>query len=190
MNRRAAIKAGARSAGIPVWSSDIKPVRGKCLGRVKRGKCGSRWAIPRVSLDFRDATRIDRLAVLECARCGRVWRRIKADQSVRSREGYLTAKLTLILPASINRWYSHGAWHREGDDALVLVNATVADLDDAVEHHRKRADAREAGRARAKAKAYEADVIAIARSRAMLDQLAERDAAEAEAEREAAMREG
>ena len=147
--RRDAVRAAARDAGIPGWSSDIKPVRGRCLRR----RCKSRWAVPRVSLDFRDPDRVDRLATLECVSCGRTWRRIPDSTRVRTPgTGYLAARVTLILASTAHRWRSRGRWHREGDDGLVLVNATVAELEDAVDAHRERMDKRADARQRATAK--------------------------------------
>lgn len=183
--RRSAIGSAVREAGIPRWASDIRPVRGRCRAKVKRRPCGSRWAIPRVSLDFRDPDRIDRLATLECASCGHVWRRISDGTAVRSREGYQAAYITLILPAVARRWHSRGVWHREGDDALVLRNADVADLDEAVDAHRARLANRIDARNRARAKREAEDMVAIQRGRealARLDALqAEREADEAAA---------
>ena len=183
--RRAAIRSGALGAGIPEWSSDIRPVRGYCRGGTKRKPCKNRWAVPRVSLDFTDPTRIDRLATLECSSCNRTWRRIPAPQ-VRSAAGYLQVRLTLILPARAQRWYSHGTWHRVGDDAQVLCNASVADLDEAVDRHRKRANRREDRIARAR-QAREAE--AAADREATREWLARIDAEREADERAAAARE-
>lgn len=188
MCRRAAIREATRKAGIPQWSSDMRPVRGKCLGRVKRKPCGSRWGVVRVSLDFRDPERVDRLATIECASCGRVWRRTKPT-SVRSAAGYQAVRLTVILPATAERWYSRGAWHRDGDDALVLRDADLGDVDEAARAHNARVNARLTARANDRARREAADREAIARGTAALaahDQMREADE---QAEREAAARE-
>lgn len=184
--RRDAVRAAARDAGIPMYASDIRPRRGKCMKR----RCKSRWAVPRVSLDFRDPDRIDRLATLECASCGRTWRRIPDGTTVRTPgTGYLAARVTLILPSTAHRWRSRGRWHREGSDGLVLVNADVGELEDAVDTHRvrmgKRADARERAAAKREAEAA-ADREA---TREWLARVHEADAAREAEERAAAARE-
>lgn len=186
--RRAAMRAAADRGRMPIWSSDVQPVRGYCRGGTKRKPCKSRWGVTRLSLDFTDPTRIDRLATVECASCGRTWRRVPAIPA-RSAEGYLQVLLTLILPASAKRWYSHGTWHRVGDDAQVLRNATVADLDEAVDRHNIRAAKRADATARRKA-AKEADDLAQRESaRALFARLAERDAERAAEEAAAQARE-
>lgn len=177
--RRSAIRAATRGAGIPQWSSDIRPVRGHCKGGTKRKPCPSRWAVVRVSIDFRDASRLDRLATLECARCGRTWRRISAPP-IRSEAGYQAVRLTLILPATAKRWYSRGHWHRTGDDALVLRDADLSEASDAIRDYRKRQDARYASRERSKVKREAEDAAATASFQATLARLDERDARERE----------
>lgn len=186
--RRSAIRTATRAAGIAQWSSDIAPIRGRCLGRVKRKPCGSRWGVIRVSLDFRDPERVDRLATIECASCGRVWRRTK-PVAVRSAAGYQSVRLTIILAATANRWYSRGTWHRDGDDAVILRDADLGDVDDAARAHNAHLAARLAAKARAKAKREESDSEATARAMAALAAYDARREAEAIAEAEAAARE-
>jgi hypothetical protein len=186
--RRSAIRLATREAGIASWSSDIAPVRGKCRGRVKRKPCGSRWAVPRVSLDFRDPERVDRLAILECVSCGRKWRRIKPP-AVRSSAGYQSVRLDVILPATANRWYSRGAWHREGEDALILRDADLGDVDEAARAHSAHLSARLASKARDRERREAADREATARGMAALAAHEARRAADAADEAAAAARE-
>lgn len=186
--RRSAIKAATRAAGIAPWSSDMRPVRGKCLGKVKRRPCGSRWGIVRVSLDFRDPDRVDRLAIVECASCGRKWRRIKPP-AIRSAAGYQSVRLDVILPASAKRWYSRGAWHREGDDAVILRDADLGDVDEAARAHGIHLSTKLAAKARDRARREDADREAIARGMAALASADARRAEADEAERQAAARE-
>lgn len=182
--RRSARRTAARTAGLPLWAADLRTVRGRCLRR----KCGNRWAVVRVSLDFRDPERVDRVATLECAACGRTWRRVTAPP-LRTPDGTAQAvRLTLILPSAARRWYSRGRWHREGDDGLVLRDADLADLDEAATAHRARQDARINRRERARAARAEAEAEAITRTSDLLARLAARDAAEREAEAAAAAR--
>lgn len=172
MTRRTARRSAAVKAGIPHWSSDIRPVRGKCLGRVKRKPCGSRWGVVRVSLDFRDPDRVDRLAVVECASCGRVWRRVKPP-TIRSTAGYQTVRLDVIIPATMKRWFSRGHWHREGDDSEILRDADLGDVDEAARAHGVKADRRADAAARAKARKAEAEATAIRETRAMIARMDE-----------------
>jgi hypothetical protein len=186
-SRARAKRAATLKAGLAKWASDIAPIRGRCLGGTKRKPCPSRWAVIRVSLDFRDPERVDRLAVLECAQCGRVWRRVK-PVAIRSREGYQAVRINVILPAVANRWYSRGRWKVEGTDALVLVDADLGDVEEAAVAHDARSTARQATRARAKVRREESDRVAIAKGVAALAVAdAHREAAD-EAERAAAER--
>lgn len=181
--RRAAYHAATTAAAIPTYASDLLPVRGRCL----KGRCRSRWAVVRVSIDFRDPERIDRIATTECAACGHTWRRVR-EPRITSAAGYQSVRLTLILPASYERWYARGRWHREGDDAVILREASIGDLDEAARAHRARAaivaDRKTAARARREAIA----VLDHERTMATLAMLAELDASRAREEREAALR--
>lgn len=184
LSRRSAIKAICRAAGIATWAHDLKPVRGRC----QHGRCPSRWAIPRVTLDLREE-RVERVCTLECASCGRTWRRVKVPP-IRSRHGYQAVRLTLILRnAAYRRWRSRGHWHREGDDSIVLVDADLGDLDEAMTAHDKRAARLADMRARRKARidAENAALIAGYREREAA-YAARREEVERE-EREAAARE-
>lgn len=178
--RRAAHHAATVGAGIPEYASDIRPVRGRCLKR----RCRSRWAVVRVSVDFR-GVEVDQFATLECAICGHTWRACKVPP-LASREGYQAVRLTLILPGNVNRWFSRKRWHRTGDDAVILREADMGDLDEAAREHRARADRRMAAKARAAAKRAAEDTAAHERTMDLLARLhaldAERAAQEAEAE--------
>lgn len=186
--RARAKRAATRGAGIAKWSSDIAPIRGRCLGGTKRKPCPSRWGVVRVSLDFRDPARVDRLAVVECATCGRVWRRC-TPPAIRSREGYQSVRINLILPATMNRWYSRGHWHVEGDDASVLRDADLGDVDEAARAHDAKLAARLASRAADKARREASDREAIARGMAALAAHDAMNAARDDEERAAAARE-
>jgi len=184
LSRRAACHRAAEGAGIPDYASDMRPVRGRC----RKGRCRSRWAVVRVSIDFRDPAAIDRMAVTECAACGHVWRRVKVPR-LTSPAGYQEVRLTLILPASYERWFSRGRWHREGDDGAILRDADIGDLDEAARSHRKRQDALATRKAAARDKAAAADSERHAATMNLLARLAAIDAARAadEAEAEARM---
>lgn len=182
--RRAAHHVATVKAGIPEYASDMRPVRGKC----RRSRCRSRWAIVRVSLDFRDPERIDRYATTECAACGDVWRRVKVPP-ITSAAGYQAVRLTLILPSAVKRWHSRGHWHREGDDAAILREADIGDLDEAARNHASREATVAARKARDKARRAESDRLAHEATTDLLARLAAIDAARIAEEREAAIRE-
>lgn len=174
--RRAAIHAACQSAALPLWAADMVTVRGKCRGRLGRRACGSRWGVYRVSLDFTGEA-VDRLATVECARCGRTWRRTKTPR-LTSAAGYQSTRLTLILPRSSRRWFARGRWHKEGEDATVLRDATIGDLDEAARAHGIRAARLDRARARRREQADAEAIESHHRVQALLAALAERDAAE------------
>lgn len=185
IDRRAAHHRATVAADLPEYASDIRPVRGRC----RKGRCRSRWAVVRVSIDFRDPARIDRYATTECAACGDTWRRVKVP-AITSAAGYQAVRLTLILPATFDRWYSRKRWHREGDDAAVLREATISDLDEAARNHASREATLARRKAADKARNEAADRAIHERTLATLARLAERDAArkaeeDAAAERDA-----
>lgn len=184
IKRRAAHHRATLAAGIPEYASDIRPVRGRC----RKGRCKSRWAVARVSIDFRDPERSDRVATLECAACGHVWRRVKVPPIV-SPDGYQAVRLTLILPASAERWYSRGRWHREGDDGVLLREADIGDLDEAARAHAARAGRIADRKATVKAKREAADSATHEATMATLARLAAMDAARAAEDAAAAKRE-
>src|SRR5512146_79611 len=97
---RAALKRrAARDSGLARWEADLRLVRGRCLAR----RCRSRWGVVRVSLDFRDASGVDRLATVECAACSRTWRRVHPP-ALRNADGTQAVRLTLVLPGDVHRW--------------------------------------------------------------------------------------
>jgi hypothetical protein len=169
--------------GLQPYLTNLATVRGRCLAR----KCKSRWGIVRVTLDFRPVA-IERYAHVECARCGRVWRRVPI-RPLRDRHGYQTVAVTAILPASVSRWFARGRWHQDGDDALVVAECSLADLDEAARAHRKLADRVAAVKARRAAVRAERERVAGVEMRDLLARLAAHDAERAEAEAEAARRE-
>lgn len=178
--RRQAVKAACHQAGIPLYAADLITVRGKCLGR----RCTSRWAVVRVSLDF-TGDRVDRMATLECAACGRTWRRIAVPR-LRSDAGYQATRLTVILPSNgLKRWRSRGRWMREGDDSSVLVNADLGDVDEAATAHSERLGRKLDAIARRKAREAAETAALMARYReieaAAAARRAEREAEEAAA---------
>lgn len=183
VKRRSAYHRATIAAGLPTYASDMRPVRGRCL----RKRCGARWGVIRVSLDFR-AEMVDRYATIECAACGRTWRRTRVPP-ITSAAGYQAVRLTLILPATMHRWYARGRWHAEGDDAIVLREATIGDLDEAARTHRAKSDKAADRRAALRAKREAADRELHERSMATLARLAAYDAENAQAEAEAAARE-
>lgn len=171
LTRRCAVHRATTGAGIPGYASDMAPVRGRCL----RKRCGARWGVVRVTIDTRDATRIDRFAHVECAACGRVWRRVKIP-AITSAAGYQRVRLTLVLPAEAHRWYARGRWHREGDDAVTIIEATIGDLDEAARAHRAKSETRLAAAARKRDRDQQAASDQQGRTRELLQRLAAYDA--------------
>ena len=189
-SRRAARRKVARDAGIPLYGADFAPIRGRCLRPVRRGVCGSRYGIVRVSIDFTFRDRIDRLATVECAVCGHVWRRVHPPERVTSREGYQSVRLTLIVPGDDRVNYSRATRKRTVvSGACVMTGASIADLMAATDDWRERNALYLATRERAAARKAEADTEARRRMAARLAQWAERDAENAAAEAAAAARE-
>jgi hypothetical protein len=182
LERSHALAAASRRSGIPPYQLDLVTMRGRCLGR----GCRNRWGVLRMTVDLR-GRESDRFTHIECAACGRVWRR---THNVRpsSRRGQRVL-LTAILPATAHRWYARGRWHREGDDGLVIPEASIADLDDAVRAHRARQDSALARLQRAKDRRAALEAEALAKSRAVMARWAEREAEQAREEAAAAARE-
>jgi hypothetical protein len=170
-DRHAAIGQALARTGLAPWSSNLTTVRGKCRTR----RCACRWGIVRVTLDFRPVA-IERYAAIECARCARVWRRVPI-RPLRDRRGLQTVAVTAILPASVTRWFARGRWHRDGDDALVVAECSLADLDEAARAHRKLADRVAIVKARRAAVRAEREHQAGIEMRALMARLAEMDAA-------------
>lgn len=182
-DRRAALRLVTERTKVPAYAVAWDLTRGKC----RHGRCASRWAYTRVTLDFRPVA-IERYAQTECVRCGKVWRRVHVPP-LRDRRGLQTVAVTAILPASVTRWFSRGRWHRDGDDALVVAECSLADLDEAARAHRKLADRVAIVKARRIALKAERERVAGVEMRALLDRLHAHDAEREQAEREALARE-
>lgn len=186
MTRRGAIRAAELGSGVPGYMADFRPVRGRCRGGTKRKPCPSRWGVVRVSLDFRDAhAEVDRLATIECAQCGRTWRRISPP----SMHQYQRVHLTIIAPATLTRWYRRGTWHRLGSDGLVVREASMADVSTAAEDHKARRLALASKVAAAKERKADAERKAHEATMDLLARIHDREDAEREAEAEAQARE-
>lgn len=190
VSRRAARRKVARDAGVPYYAADFAPVRGRCLRPVRRGVCGSRYGIVRVSIDLRSRDRVDRLATVECAVCGHTWRRVRPPERVTSRDGYQSVRLTLILPAADGVHYSRATRKRTtSDGAVTLTNATIPDLIAATEDWRKRNAVLLAARERLARRKAEAEAVQRERTAALFARIAEREAEIAAEEAAAAARE-
>lgn len=187
VSRRAAIKAATRRVAdaVPAYQLSLRPVRGRCRKR----RCTSRWAVPRSTIDTRDPRAIERVTVLECAGCGRAWRRVR-DVPVQ-RRGMQSALVTLILPPAVKarRYTTHGSTKVVGDDARVIRNAGIGDTDDAAHEWRRRSGLVIDRKARVKARKAESDAVACAAGRAVIAAIDARRAAEAAEESAAAARE-
>lgn len=135
-----------------------------------------------------DKAAVERFAHLECAQCGRVWRAFRADTPV-TVKGYQAVLITLIAPSGTRRVLyrvkSNGAWHVNGDDSVVIPNATLAQLADAVRVHREAWDKREASRVKARLAREEQAAADRAATRELLVR-ADTRRAEREAEERAA----
>jgi len=184
--RRAALRAAVRNRpdGLPPWSASFRLTRSRCRS------CGGRWAVVRMIVNTTAAAALERSAFLECVACKRTHRRIAPTMAASDPIGQ-RVRLTLILPARIRRWHSHGAWHVDGAECIALEDATLADADDAVREWRERNGRLMAARERRAARKAEAEAAEHERTVALLARLAARDAAHAaeDAEREAAARE-
>jgi hypothetical protein len=161
--------------GLRRDNDGLRLVKGRCR---KRG-CPSRWGVTRVTADYRDARRVDYLAMVECARCGRTWRRVKVPEWT----SYQSVRLTLILPHAQRRWYARGRWHSEGEDGITLREARYSDMTAAVEDWRRRSGLRLARLDRAKVRKQEREAQGLRDVQALIARLDARDA-ERVAERE------
>lgn len=182
-DRRGARRLAGERSGIPAYQLELDTIRGKCLAR----RCPSRWGVYRLTVDMR-GREVDRYAHVECALCGRVWRRCRLTP-IRNRHSLQRVLVTAILPASAHRWYARGRWHREGDDAVVLTDASIGDLDEAARAYRARMDRVLCRLQRAKDLRASREAEALTASRALMARLHAMDAERAEAEAEAARRE-
>jgi len=189
-SRRAARRKVARDAGVPYYSADFAPIRGRCLRPVRRGVCGSRYGIVRVSIDLTFRDHVDKLATAECVVCGHTWRRVRVPERLTSPAGYQSVRLTLILPAADRVNYSRATRKRvTSDGAAVLPGATIPDLMAAMDDWRKRNATLTAARERLAARKAAADAELRRRMADRIAQWAARDAENAAAEAAAAARE-
>lgn len=156
-----------KAAAIPAYLAEFRLTKGRCLAR----KCSSRWAVTRVSIDLRDRSRVDRVATLECAACGHVWRRVTPPRLTE----YQSTRLTLILPGDEHRWYARGRWHREGEDAVTLPDASQAELMGAMGDWRKRNEHLLAAKARLADKKRASETALLAHTTDLLTRLAQLD---------------
>lgn len=95
--------------------------RGRCAAR----KCQNRYAIVRVTVDFRNPREKLWAAELVCAECDRVWGATSVPD-LATYKNVQRHRLLLILPPekAARTWVSRGRIQREGDDALIIDNAT------------------------------------------------------------------
>ena len=178
-SRQAVLRAQERAAGIPGYLSDMSIRRGKCF------RCKSRYSVQRVTFDYTSAKAVQPFAHVECAQCGHVWYRTQVPHL---RE-YQSVRLTLILPGDQQRWFARGRWHVQGEDAVVVRDATWSDLMDQSRAWRERNTRYEMSLARAKARREAKAVEAHERAQVLLARLAEMDAARAAEEAAARDRE-
>lgn len=168
-------------AGIPAYLSDFRLVPGSCAKR----RCRSRYGVVRLSIDMTSRERCETLATIECADCGRTWRRIRAPRLTE----YQRTRLTLILPGDQRRWYSRGHWHTEGHDAFVIRDATQLELMAAQDDWRTRNAQYLDAKSRAKRRREDAEREQHAHAADLLARLAAMDAARAAEEAAATDRE-
>jgi len=182
-DRSTAVRLAAARAGLPAYGLNLATVRGRCRAR----RCRSRWGVIRVTVDLR-GREVDRFAHVECAACGRVWRRTRIVP-MHDRHSRQTVLATAILPASAHRWYARGRWHREGDDAHVLREASLSDLDEAARAFRARQGRVLARLQRARDRRQELEAAAMTRYRALRERLDDITDAQARIEAAAQARE-
>ena len=169
-----------RATGIPAYLAEFRLIPGSCAKR----RCKSRYGVIRLSIDTRSRERIDTVATVECASCGRTWRRTRTPKLTE----YQSTRLTLILPATLHRWYSRGHWHTEGSDALVIRDAAWSDLIEAQADWKRRNGQLLDAKARRAAKKAEAEAALHAKTLDTLAKLTAFDAAREAEEAAAAAR--
>lgn len=103
-------------------------VRGRCAAR----KCQNRYAIVRVTVDFRNPREKLWAAELVCVSCDRVWAATKVPD-LAAYKNVQRHRLLLVLPPekTVHIWISRGRVQRQGDDALIVDNATYGAFMDA-----------------------------------------------------------
>lgn len=180
-SRQSCLTHSRRKAAIPAYLADFRLTKGRCL----RKRCASRYAVTRLTIDLRSRERIDRTATLECATCGHTWRRTRVPRIGE----YQSTLLTLILPGDERRWYARGRWHREGDDAVVIRDATQLELMGAEGDWKVRNGQYLDARARVAIRKAEAERVQHEATMDLLARLAARDAERAAEEAAAIDRE-
>jgi hypothetical protein len=166
------------------WNANLALTHGKCR------KCGSRYAVTRLTFTLTDPQRVERYATLECAHCGHTWRRVKPDLAP-GLHGEQRARITIVEPGSgrtIVRTV-RGRIIAHGEDTVTTPDVTLAELDDAVRAWRKRSGDNLTRRAIAQVKRAADEAAAVARGTILRAQWAERDAARLADEAAAAARE-
>lgn len=175
--RRSLLARQRRAAGIPRYSADFRLIRGACA----KPRCGSRLGVVRMSIDYTSRKDREVMATIECAKCGRTWRRIKPPKLGE----YQSVRLTLLLPGDQRRWFARGRYHVTGTDHVEITEGTWPDLLEAEAQWRKRNDAYTSSVAKAKAtkeaKAAAERLETAAWLARMGEKRAERDREEAEA---------
>lgn len=180
---RDALRRSLALRDIP-WNANLALTRGKCR------KCGSRYAVTRLTLTLTDPKRVERYATLECAHCAHTWRRIRPDLAP-GLHGEQRARLTIVEPGAgrtIVRTV-RGRIIAHGEDTTTTHDVTLAELDDAVRAWRKRSGDNLERRALAQRRKVDAEADLRARMAVRITQWAERDAARAAEEAAAAARE-
>lgn len=170
-----------RELRLPAYLADLRLIPGTC----RRRRCHSRFGVVRVSIDYRDRDRFDMLATVECASCGRTWRRTRPPRL----GAYQHCRVTLILASRQRRWFARNRWHVEGDDAVVIRDATWSELMTAADAWRDKNRRREAAKARVAQRKAEAERVTHEATMDLLARLAARDEARKAEEAEAASRE-
>ena len=154
---RDALRQSLALRDVP-WSANLALTRGKCR------KCGSRYAVTRLTFTLTGPLRVERYATLECAHCAHTWRRIQPTLAP-GLHGEQRARLSIVEPGSgrtIVRTV-RGRVIATGEDTVTTPDVTLAELDDAVRAWRKRSGDNLTRRAIAQAKRAADDAAAIAR---------------------------
>jgi hypothetical protein len=166
------------------WNANLALTRGKCR------KCGSRYAVTRLTFTLTDPKRVERYATLECAHCAHTWRRVQPTLAP-GLHGEQRARLTIVEPGSgrtIVRTV-RGRIIAQGEDIVTTRDVTLAELDDAVRAWRKRSGDNLTRRAVAQQKRAAEDAAAIARGAILRAKWDARDAERAAEEAAAQARE-
>jgi hypothetical protein len=166
------------------WNANLALTRGKCR------KCGSRYAVTRLTFTLTDPKRVERYATLECAHCAHTWRRVKPDLAP-GLHGEQRARLTIVEPGAGRTTVRtvRGRIIAHGEDTVTTCDVTLAELDDAVRAWRKRSGDNLTRRAIAQQRKADAEAPLRARMAERMAEWAARDAAAAADEAAAQARE-